>query len=477
MKTKTILIKEAMSYKEQIKGNELITKFKIIRDVKVNKLPKTSVANKYGMHRNWVWKIIRTFERDIGTLVQNELLDSRCNFSKIEIEDKLNPIFGKSKKPLGNKRNATKEQENLIIEYHSKYSKIWYKRMHMLIKRKLYHVNWSSIKLNKNTNEFDKNIDKLKWITFSKIKWIYKRNNLKCRKVRTASWWSVALYDYTAIQCFEFLHYDTKSILDKKALPEDIYKKFKLNKNLPIIEWNIFDAKSRFRFIAYSHERTSIFWLNFLIFVIQFIRTHNIISHELKIIIGTDNGSEFYQGSVRKEKEWNDLLWIINAEIYSYEPWFDVRKNLIERSHKTDDEEFFVPRWSFINGKKSFLIEAKWYSDYLNKYRPHSWICMNDKTPIEKLKSCWIYNADRLLEFPTMILEDNAEELLKATEIVRIIWKVNNDRNKLNKLTTESRRFNFDQKYEADLKANFKNYNFISAHYVLTYYHILKSIL
>jgi len=54
MKNKIILTKEAMSYKEQIKGNELITKFRIIRDVMANCYPETSVAEKFHMHRNTV---------------------------------------------------------------------------------------------------------------------------------------------------------------------------------------------------------------------------------------------------------------------------------------------------------------------------------------------------------------------------------------------------------------------------------------
>ena len=472
MKTKTILQKSVMSYKEQIKGNELITKFKIIRDVKVHKLPKTAVADKYSMHRNWVREIIKLFEHNIDPWTQEELLSSRCDFSKVEIEDKLNPILSKSKKPVSNKNSASRDQETLIVKYHAEHGRIWYMRMYNIIRRKLYPVAWVDIKKIKNLNDFDKNIDTLKWLTFSQMKWIYKRNNLSAKKIRTANWNRRALHDYNAIQCFEFLYYDTKDVLDLKALPDDVYKKFKLNKNLPIVEWNIMDAKSRFRFIAYSHSRTSMFWLNFLVYVIQYIRAHNLAPADLKITIGTDNGTEFYSGSERKEKEWNNLLGIMNAEIYSYEPWFDIRKNLIERSHRTDDEDFLAPRWPYITGKRSFLKEARWYSNYFNNVRPHTWIWMNDMTPIEKLKSCWLYNTGRLVEFPTMILEDHVEDLLKVTEIVRIIWRVNSDRERLNKLTVPWKRFKFDQKYEADLKANFKNYDFISAHYVLTYYHL-----
>ena len=227
MKNKIILQKEVMSYKQQIKTNELVTKFKIIRDVKVHKLPKSSVADKYSMHRNWVLEIIKLFENNIDPWVQEELLSSRCNFSKVEIEEKLKPITAKSKKPLSNKNSASKEQEKLIVKYHEDHGRMWYMRMYNIIRRKLYPVHWVNIKKIKNLKEFDKNIDTLRWLTFSQMKWIYKRNNLKAKKVRTANWWRVALYDYMAIWAFEFLHYDTKDVLDMKALLDYIYKKFK----------------------------------------------------------------------------------------------------------------------------------------------------------------------------------------------------------------------------------------------------------
>jgi len=47
-----ILTKEPMSYKQQIRINELITKLRIIRDVKLKSYTRTSVAAKFNMHRN-----------------------------------------------------------------------------------------------------------------------------------------------------------------------------------------------------------------------------------------------------------------------------------------------------------------------------------------------------------------------------------------------------------------------------------------
>lgn len=454
-----ILTQEPMTYKQQIRDNEAVTKLRIIRDVKINKYSQLDVAIKFNMHRNSVRNILNAFEQEIAPEIQHELLHS-TSLLKHEITEKFKLIKNKSRKPLSNKRSANKEQEDLIKDYfENRNMKAGCKRMYMLLKR-------MRVKMGTEDDDILKEMEALEGLTYAQLKGIYKRNELKVQKVRAYNGSSTPLYDYNALSCFERLHYDTKSILDKKALPEDIYKKFKLCKNLPIIEWNIIDVKTRFRFIAYSHERTSVFGLQFLVLVLQFIRAMN-IPLEQKITIGTDNGSEFYSGSKRKEVEWNKILNILNAEIYSYHSGFDVRKNLIERSHRTDDEDFFVPRGRFIKGKRSFLIEAAGYTLYFNGMRPHSGIGMNDMTPVEKLESCGIYNARRFLEFPTMILEDHISEIKKATEIIRVASYLNDYKQKYNSI-------NFmNQKFICDLKAKFKNFNEIAQN-VLTYYHVMK---
>jgi hypothetical protein len=57
-----------------------------------------------------------------------------------------------------------------------------------------------------------------------------------------------------------------------------------------------------------------------------------------------DGGTEFCGGSKAKLAIWNKLLQTINVKAYQYDGPKDVRKNLIERSHRSDDEEFYAPR-------------------------------------------------------------------------------------------------------------------------------------
>ena len=446
--------KEIMNYKaqSQIKGNELITKLKVIRDILLHHYQKNTVAEKFGMHRNTIGKLVNQFKKKLPPDIQKKLLQEAC-LSKEKINKLMTPLKNKSTVPLSNCRSATKEQEALVVQIHQdKKVGVGPKRLHKFIRRKGVNLGTSTTKENHET-------EVLKTLSLSQLKGIYKRCKLRTKKVRTCNGQHTPLYDYAALASFERLHYDTKTIPDQKALPPEIYKKFKLSKDLPIIEWNIIDVKSRTRFIAYSHNRTADFGLHFLLLVVQFLRAKNLISWDMKIVIGTDNGSEFFSGSERKKKEWNKLLNVLNAKIYSYEPGHDVRKNLIERSHRTDDEEFFVPRGFYINSKKDFLLEAQTYSNYFNCERSHSGIGMDGLTPLEKLKASGVTAPEKILEFPTMIIEDHIEDIKSATNIIRFIADLIEQPNCFS-----------DHKTLADIYAQFDQ-NFIqNAHYVLTHY-------
>jgi hypothetical protein len=48
-----------------------------------------------------------------------------------------------------------------------------------------------------------------------------------------------------------------KHIEDQGALPEEIYKKFQSNAEIPKYQRTIIDAKTRWRFLAYSNSINS----------------------------------------------------------------------------------------------------------------------------------------------------------------------------------------------------------------------------
>ncbi len=395
---------EPMSYKEQIGTNELVTKLRIIRLVESCGYKKCSVARKFSCHRNTVRNIIKDFRKKIS-LENKRLLVEGADLSLSEISKLLYPLKNKPKKPKGNSRSATRNQEEKIVSIFSDQKvKVGMYRMKTILRRKFTDSN----------NSLEKSLSK---ISVGKLRGIYRKNNLQVEKKRSASGKVVRLYDYKALSAFERLHFDTKHILDKSTLPEPIYKFFETNDDIPLYEWNVIDAKSRFRFMAYSYNLNSEFGLRFLAFVVQFIR-YTFNNWSTKITIGQDNGAEFCSGSKRKESDWNEILSPLNAEVYSYHAGHDIRKNLIERSHKTDDYEFLIPRGEKMTSKEKFKEEAENYWFYFNFQRSHSGIGMKGKTPYEIIKDSKLTNAKQLMKFPVLILDDSINTLRKCTNIL-----------------------------------------------------------
>jgi len=373
-----------MPYKENCKSEgEIMTKFKIAKMYFTDKLKQSDIAEYLLCHKNTVNKIILDCKNKSQ---DDEIWEYLHGVKSHIIKEKLESLFDffkhNSRKPNSHKLSIQSEsdEEKLIIEKFNK--KKWGpKRMFNHLKREGIDVK----------NKF----------TIGKIKGLYKRQKFKVKKIRTANGERRALYDYDLIGAFEYLQYDVKVIADKHSLPADIYEKFKHSKKYPKYQWTIIDAKTRTRFLAFSFTISSFFGLKFLEYTINWIRSHGILT---KINIQMDRGGEFYSGSKRKQKDWNDYLKQYNAYVYDTEgaKW---KQNLVERSHRTDDEEFYCPRGYKINSKTEFMLEAQFWIIYYNT-RSHNGVKMNGLSPKEKLEKAGIINAKKIINFPCIILDD-----------------------------------------------------------------------
>src|SRR5258708_9396393 len=226
-----------MQYKEQIKENELITKIRIIRYVKREHIPVGAVATSFSCHRNTIGNIIRMFEQDIAEEAQQFLLYPPVGgvVSVELLRNKFTALLNQKRIPKSNKRSADKTDEEAIVAlYTDKKIKVGMYRMHHTLERR-----------------FGKGVG-LANLTPGQIRGIYKRNNLRQEKSTSATGERRHLYDYQAIACFEFMHLDVKYVLDKHALPEDIYELLSHN-DAPIFQWNLIEVKTRTRFLAYSY--------------------------------------------------------------------------------------------------------------------------------------------------------------------------------------------------------------------------------
>ena len=418
-----------MPYKENCKvEGEIMTKFKIARIYFANNKKQKEISKYLKCHKNTINQIIKKCKEQKKN---NKIWEYLNNSGKHISQEKLNNLFAflkyKSRKPKSHKLAFQKgsKEEKLIIEKFRK-TNYGHQRMHRHLSRQGYDV---------------KNI-----YTKGKIKGIYKRKGFKIKKVRTSNGNRRTLYKYDEIEAFQFLQYDTKDILDKKALPKIIYDKFKNNNQLPKYQWTIVDAKTKIRFLAWSHSLSSFFGFSFLNLAISWIRSHGV---QTKINIQMDMGGEFYSGSKRKQEEWNNYFKQHNAYVYDTEgaKW---KQNLVERTHRIDDEEFYCPRGSRINAKTEFMTEAQFWIIYYNN-RSSSGIDLNGISPKEKLDQLGFYNAKNISNFPCLILEDFFNPLQTFFKD-KIIKNENIKNNQINK--------------------NSQNFLWKKSHYVLTHYHI-----
>lgn len=332
----------------------------------------------FSCHRNTVSNIKKLVNKNIKTKVM-EILTTDRYLTFEEIENNFNFLLNRSTRPKSNKKSLNQEEKKIVVDLfvNSNYS---YRRIANHLKQQ-----------GKDTAIF----------TEGKIRKVLKDNQGKKRRTRTVTGQRRDLYDYQAIEAFECLQYDTKHILDQHALPQAIYDKFQYLPNLPIYQWTIIDVKTRIRFLAWSHSLSSTFGMQFLTYTINWLRAHGITRH---IKIQCDMGSEFYSGSKKKQVIWNVELESYNAEIYDTEgqKW---KQNIIERSHRIDDEWFYCPRGTFISTRNEFIFEAqKWIINYNN--RPHYGKYMAGATPQQKLSSLGYYNSNEICNFPCLILED-----------------------------------------------------------------------
>lgn len=395
---------EPMTYKQQIKENELLTKLKIVRMVENQQKDKIAVARIFQCSRNTVGGICAAFKK----IERNarELLLFNNNLTVAEIEELMQSMRNKPSTPYRHPRQPTEFEDYLVVWlFHERGWGVGYTGMHTKITRAF--GDHASI---------DPSLHGLTKLTKRQIRGIYSRFELRVQKVRATSGKQVPLYNYQSLAAFEKMHYDVKVIADQKSLPREIYENL-LQKDIPKYQWTLIDAKTKVRFIAYSYNTYSEFGLKFLLFCLMYIR-FNFRNWDTNIEIGIDNGAEFCSSSSGKAENWNTILSTLDAKVYQYHPYFDVRKNIVERSHRTDDSDFLIPRGDVLTSAKAFMSEAEEFFFYYNFQRPHTGHSMHNRTPYEALKDTKLPNPEQLISFPVMLIEHNLKYLRQTTEFL-----------------------------------------------------------
>ena len=98
-----------------------------------------------------------------------------------------------------------------------------------------------------------------------------------------------------------------------------------------------------------------------------------------------DHGEEFGGKSWFKLQEQRKLIAGFGCRLIQNHKGHPEENAHLERSHRTDDEEFYIPRVLSITSEEQLLDEALGYVYYYNNLREHS--SLGYRTPFEALQA------------------------------------------------------------------------------------------
>jgi len=245
-------------------------------------------------------------------------------------------------------------------------------------------------------------------IPSSTIRNIYRRNKCQRQRKRRTRYNTVVSYDWEKIKPLEQFQIDLKYILDFFALPEDIYSHLSKIK-IPPYQWSCIDVVTRVKFVAFSYDKSSTYGICFFILVASWLRSFGIL-HPLTF--QTDWGEEFGGRSLKKlARLQKQLLNPLGVNLIRIRKGHKEDNAFVERSHRTDDEEFYIPSGKRFKDKENFLFFALRYIWRYNTDREHFGKRMDGKTPLKKLKESYSHINQNICLFPPFILDEIAPQI------------------------------------------------------------------
>ena len=239
-------------------------------------------------------------------------------------------------------------------------------------------------------------------LPISTIGKILKRNKVKIRdKKRKHRSKNPPAYDFSSLLPFEKFQYDTKDYLDKQALKQELYDHV-LKYSLPQYQWTIIDVKSRMRFLAWSYQLTRSNGMAFELMVRAWLSMYGLALGEIEVQSdgGTEVGAMRRSMFERNQRDWWDDLGMKRKVIRKGHPEDDT---FVERSHLTDDEEFYLPFLGQIKTPQALISRGVWWEDYYNRLREHS--SLGDLSPYQYLKGKGYVLPESFCRFPSVILD------------------------------------------------------------------------
>jgi len=243
------------------------------------------------------------------------------------------------------------------------------------------------------------------------LRHILNRNGFKGKR-RPRKVFYPAFWAWEVKEPFSLAQVDVKDILDKGALGTKIWTHM-VRKRLPRFQWTFCEGKTRLRFLAYSRELSLANGLCFMFLVVSWLRRYEI---DTEITWQTDWGEEFGGSNPEKlvmlDERYYRPLGAHLAKIPKGRKGYNGR---VERSHRSDDEELYIPFLLNVQNEQEFLEKAVGWEYFYNLVRPHYGKGMNGKAPFEKLKELGYDLPEEFTLLPPVILDTISTDWLLKT--------------------------------------------------------------
>jgi len=243
-------------------------------------------------------------------------------------------------------------------------------------------------------------------VSYGTVGKILKRwNKYKPRRKITIRKTGRRYYNPLDFKPFEFLQVDVKEVIDGDTLPEEVYLHLQTvaKMGVPMFQFTAIDVRTRVRFIAYGQEDSFSNGWAFMILVVLWLRSFGVM-HKLRM--QTDWGEEFGGKSAKKLAKMNELLAHLDTEVTRIHKGRKEENGYVERSHRTDDEEFYIPFGKEIKDTKSLFATAYSWIRYYNTKRPHYGKELDGKTPLEYTKEIMPEVSPNIALFPPVFLDE-----------------------------------------------------------------------
>jgi len=212
---------------------------------------------------------------------------------------------------------------------------------------------------------------------------------------------------------FALLQTDVKDILDKGAL--GTLRTTHLRRcHLPRYQWTACDSRTRLRFLAYSEQLNRTNGLAFLLLVLNWLRAFGIST---PVVFQTDWGQEF--GGDHPEQVLRlsqQFLEPLAGQLRRYPKGRKGYNGRVERSHRTDDEEFYRPYLLHLTNIQDFLRYSQRWLYFYNALRPHFGQGMDGRTPLQVLRSLGYTGDSAIAAFPPVLLDPISTDLVLSCD-------------------------------------------------------------